>query len=233
MARMNIFMCAPRTVVETGADMTKWVVSCAVGGGLLYFHDASSILLAVGGLANAAVTKAAKCVINAPRPESAPDFKKITAGMPSSHASSLAYFAVSLVLLVRQPYTLTLLALAVIASGWRVTAKYHTVAQMLAGLLLGSTSACLMVLGVMPRATNVLGDMLSTQGALPLTFGLVCLVRIRTFHFQFETLFTSTCFRLVSNLKSCTRRFSSVRFCDCAGGWVCIWPEHRWTDQAG
>jgi membrane-associated phospholipid phosphatase len=175
---MTLAMCAPRSAVEAGADLTKWVVSCAVGGGLLYFHDAPAILLAAGGLANAAVTKVAKRMINAPRPESAPEAKKVTAGMPSSHASSLAYFAVALVLLTRQPYTLTALVLAVIASGWRVTAKYHTVEQMLAGLALGSVNACLMVLGVMPRTTFALANMLKTHGALPVTGLLIPMVRL-------------------------------------------------------
>jgi hypothetical protein len=36
---------------------------------------------------------------------------------------------------------------------------------------------------------------------------------------------------------SFSSKFSSfplcVCVCVCAGYWVCIWPEHRWTDQAG
>jgi membrane-associated phospholipid phosphatase len=160
--------------VETAADLTKWAVSAAVAGALLVMHDAPTVLYVVGGVGNAALTKLAKRVINAPRPTDAPAHKKAgSAGMPSSHASALSYFSVALALWLPHPAALVAVALAAVAASWRVSARYHSWAQVAAGWALGSASATAWVLRVAPLFAPAVDAALQTQvGPWPVTVGL-------------------------------------------------------------
>jgi membrane-associated phospholipid phosphatase len=163
--------------------MTKVVVSCAVGAGLLYSHSPVALLYGIGALANAVATKVAKRIIKAPRPESAPDRKKGSAGMPSSHASSLAFLSVAFALLQKELYTLGVVAGAVFAASWRVHANYHTVPQMVAGIAFGSVAAWLWVENAMPHALPQLQSIMNTYGHVPVTAAAVAIVRVTTHAF--------------------------------------------------
>jgi membrane-associated phospholipid phosphatase len=140
-------------------------------------HDARTILYVVGGIGNAALTKAAKKLINKPRPIDAPAHKKASSsGMPSSHASSLSYFSVALTLLLREPAAFGVVALACVAASWRVGAKYHTWSQVAAGWVFGSTVAAGWVLNAVPLLTPSVDGMLHTRyGPWPFTFGSAAL----------------------------------------------------------
>ena len=117
---------------------------------VLYYHDAFTVTFVVGALINAGVGKALKRLLNVRRPTNTLS----TPGMPSSHATSLSYFAMGLTLITHKfgvldsrvwtwqhvcGLTWTYVAL-VAYTRVRIT-KVHTVAQIGVGCVLGSTFA--------------------------------------------------------------------------------------------
>ena len=131
------------------AITSKGVTAAAVGF-VLYYHNAFSTYFVVGALINAGVGKALKRLLNVRRPTNTLS----TPGMPSSHATSLSYFAMGLTLITHKFGVLdsrvwtwqhvcglawTYVAL-VAYTRVRIT-KVHTVAQIGVGCVLGSTFA--------------------------------------------------------------------------------------------
>lgn len=92
-------------------------------------------------------------------------------GMPSSHASSLSFFASTLVLL--NPGELVYIAFfaaAMVAASWRVGAGYHTRAQVVAGVAWGGAVAFFWVFCAMPALeATVTGALQGRFGPWPLT----------------------------------------------------------------
>lgn len=132
-------------------ELTKWGVSAAAAGVLLWRRDLTVAWALLGAIVNVAVCKVLKRIINEQRPAAA---RKADPGMPSSHAQSLAYLsvysAVSMVSarwsplpgLVTYPALATsLLLLAGFMSWLRVSSGYHTMAQVSVGFALGAATA--------------------------------------------------------------------------------------------
>lgn len=71
-------------------DATRWVVSGLTFATLYYRRDAETAIFVLGALLNALLCKVLKRVFNSARPAGA---RLADPGMPSSHASSLFFFA--------------------------------------------------------------------------------------------------------------------------------------------
>ena len=114
---------------------------------LIYFHNYFTFHFVVGSILNMMLGKAMKRILNIQRPTQS---IKSDPGMPSSHATSLSYFATSFTFTASNPefqYNSSL----IILSSWlyvfticytRTTiTNVHTVPQIAAGLMLGTTFA--------------------------------------------------------------------------------------------
>lgn len=141
----------PRPRVLAAAKLTRLLTSAAVGGTLLLCHDTTALLAVVGGLGNAALTNGLKRVLNAPRPDSPAARTKSSSGMPSSHASNLAFFGALAVQTTGRPEAWAALALAAVAASWRVGAGFHTWAQVVVGFVWGAGLAAAWARIVQPR----------------------------------------------------------------------------------
>lgn len=122
-------------------DSAKWVVTLTAGGVLLWHHNVDVSWSLLGSIVTVFVCKTLKQLINLQRPKFA---KKTDPGMPSSHASSLAYLSVYMAL-AWHPEQYLLAGLGLLSSVFliplRVILGYHSVPQVLAGTLLGAASA--------------------------------------------------------------------------------------------
>eukprot|EP00271_Cylindrocystis_brebissonii_P011498 TRINITY_DN29335_c0_g1_i1.p1 TRINITY_DN29335_c0_g1~~TRINITY_DN29335_c0_g1_i1.p1 ORF type:complete len:426 (+),score=28.08 TRINITY_DN29335_c0_g1_i1:813-2090(+) len=128
---------------------TKWVVSLAAFCALLLRHDAWMAWCIIGALANSALSKVLKRLLNQQRPKSAEGVKD-GPGMPSSHGQSFGYFTVYAGLAVWVAYgpsaPAVAASLAITAAGtflaWlRVATGLHTSLQVIVGFLVGSLTA--------------------------------------------------------------------------------------------
>lgn len=135
------------------ASRARWLVSGSAGVVLLLRRDAVVVSFLLGAIANALVTKVLKWGLAIPRPDGAP---LADPGMPSSHASSLFFFATWLgaAALARRAdddlglaTALGLVALLVCTAtalaAWRVRRGLHSADQVLVGALLGAGAALL------------------------------------------------------------------------------------------
>lgn len=163
-----------KKTVRKAADLTKWAVSVAVATGLLLAHNAEGILYVSGGILNSSLTKVVKRAVNAPRPASSPQDKQLeSSGMPSSHASALAYFAFALLLVSKSKHVVVAPVLAAVVSSWRVSAGYHTLTQVVVGYLFGALFARLWMTVAVPSLLPYVHASVSNKyGPWPLTFAL-------------------------------------------------------------
>lgn len=166
-----------RTPVAAAARATKWAVAAAAGGGLLAAHDAPALLVVGGALANAAATKALKRALRAPRPAAAAAQGKGGAGMPSSHASSLAFFAAAGCALVGGVPAAAGVAAGMVAASWRVGAGLHTWPQVVAGWLWGSATGTAWTRWGMPACRPAMEEAMKVVGPWTLT-GVVAVVGV-------------------------------------------------------
>lgn len=168
------------TGVARAADLTKWVVCAAVGITMLIRRDHIIILYVCGALINSASGKLLKRVINQARPEGT---RMSDPGMPSSHATSLSFLSLSLAAAVLAAPAwgalgaALVVTAAVIATSWRVSAGYHTLAQVCAGWMLGSFNAALYRFGVVLRIGPLAETLMATLGRTNTTVAVLVLVR--------------------------------------------------------
>lgn len=152
-----------RAEVKEKADMTKLITVITVFAAVLYFHNLSVILYALGSIMNLLIGKMLKKVIRQPRPDGA---TKIDHGMPSSHATSLSFLTFAALFGVARRgglrptpslgAAILALLLAGIATRWRVAAGYHTTRQVAAGWVVGCIDAILWCFLVVPTVTPLL-----------------------------------------------------------------------------
>jgi len=122
------------------ADPVKYLVPVFLAcGTALHLRDEWWVNWVLGGCASAVVVKVLKAVVNERRPDGA---TKRDAGFPSSHAFTMTYLAMYVVL--RHDWTVeaspvgVLLLVATLATGAdRVRRREHTVAQVVAGFASG------------------------------------------------------------------------------------------------
>lgn len=169
----RIYMTAPqeqpkkdnmRTLAKLGSDATKWTVVAIVSAAVLYKRDISIALYAIGSILNSAMGKGMKKVIAQPRPNGS---WKEDHGMPSSHATALSYLSTAaLINIVLHHGHLGLtwpiliacvsVALAGMASWWRVISGYHSATQVIAGWVLGVVNAIVWSTMVTPLIMRLL-----------------------------------------------------------------------------
>lgn len=169
--------------VVLAADLTKWAACVAVGSALLYRRDALVVLFCTGAGLNSAAGKLLKHLIRQPRPTDS----KADPGMPSSHATSLSFLSLALLACVLKDPALAaapravyvaggalVVALALLATSWRVRAGYHTVAQVVAGWVLGAVNTVAWVKMFLPWATPFVDAVLrDSRVGLPLIAAIV------------------------------------------------------------
>ncbi|CAK9094648.1 unnamed protein product [Durusdinium trenchii] len=166
---------------------TKWLVSGAVFGVLLWRQDSAICWCVLGSVGAAANCKCLKVLINQSRPRGA---RKVDPGMPSSHAQSLGFLSIYFALDVAFPFSGPaqrvptdsgraawagmLVAGGLFGSWLRVAMGFHTTAQVAVGYALGAASAVvwqsLYGYQVLPHLTPLL--LRSLQGATVLAGGL-------------------------------------------------------------
>mmetsp|Transcript_27607 Transcript_27607/g.89187 ORF Transcript_27607/g.89187 Transcript_27607/m.89187 type:complete len:234 (+) Transcript_27607:119-820(+) len=155
-------------------ESTRYTVSTAVATALIVRHDAATLRWVVGAVAASAANKGLKKVIKEARPGSGEND-----GMPSSHACAMANLGTSVVTntwLHGTPWWCPLSPAAVAAAflgyflvsvSWRVTARYHTVPQIVVGAAFGcGTSFAWRWVWDLLGATAKLDGIFAT-GALP------------------------------------------------------------------
>ena len=113
---------------------------------LLHLSTPRAYLFGLGAILNSFLGKLVKKGIDQPRP---PTSTLTDSGMPSSHATSLSYFAAGLTWLLLPSTTTTILPLllwlyvALICYARVRLTKVHTLSQIIAGVILGSSfSSC-------------------------------------------------------------------------------------------
>lgn len=117
---------------------SKWIVSSVAASVLFLRRDAAVVAILVGAAANGVLCKLLKVVFRGPRPEAATE---TDSGMPSAHASSAVYLALSAVELTPNPALrgAALLGGLLIAES-RVGNGQHTWLQVIAGAAVGAAS---------------------------------------------------------------------------------------------
>lgn len=127
--------------------MTKWIVSGLFGLLILWKHDAEIMWVAMGSVLNSMLSFALKRILNHERPAAG---LRSDPGMPSSHAQSIFYIDVTVILLMfhsmgLNPFTATVGGIALFLGSYlawlRVSQKLHTSSQVLVGALAGTTFA--------------------------------------------------------------------------------------------
>ncbi|XP_042482677.1 lipid phosphate phosphatase epsilon 1, chloroplastic [Macadamia integrifolia] len=140
--------------VSGGLDTTlnrlsKWLVTAVFGAVILCRHDAESLWAAMGSIVNVLISVTLKRILNQSRPTST---LKSDPGMPSSHAQSIFFAVVFIILSLVEWLGLNeisvIVGTLVLACGsylsWiRVSQQYHTINQVLVGAVLGSICSIL------------------------------------------------------------------------------------------
>jgi membrane-associated phospholipid phosphatase len=164
---------------------TRWIVSGSALAYVLWRRDGDAAALLLGAIANAYVCgvhrgrtaahasrrvlgKALKRLVKQARP---PQARHEDPGMPSSHATSLLFFAVSAAtggMRAGLPGggACAVVLLACAAAAWRVRAGLHTPAQVVVGALLGTVDALLWGAWAQPHVARLLDGHPRTLGAV-------------------------------------------------------------------
>lgn len=134
-------------------ESTKWVVSALVFVMVLGRRDEKTAWCVIGGVMTAFVCRVLKYAINASRPASS---VRSDPGMPSSHASTLAFLTMfPFLMLLEKPGGYQYVSAwclpvgGLVLTSLRVVLGYHTIPQITVGWILGASMAYLWVrLGV-------------------------------------------------------------------------------------
>lgn len=136
--------CRANGLESTLNSMSKWLVGALFGAVLLWMHDAKALWVATGQVINSGLSTVLKGVLNQQRPGSN---LRSDPGMPSSHAQSIFFFIIFVVVSMFQwlgmnGLTITLSGLALAFGSYlswlRVSQQLHTISQVLVGAALGS-----------------------------------------------------------------------------------------------
>ncbi|KMZ61014.1 Phosphatidic acid phosphatase [Zostera marina] len=139
----------PRGISSVLNLLSKWMVAVLFGIIIVWKHDAEILWIAMGSVINSWFSVSLKKILNHQRP--VPHLKS-DPGMPSSHAQSLFYASILLILsLVRwlgvNTITVMIGTLAIFCSAYlswlRVSQQFHTANQIIVGAILGSLYATL------------------------------------------------------------------------------------------
>ncbi|KAM0057510.1 putative phosphatidate phosphatase [Helianthus debilis subsp. tardiflorus] len=129
--------------------LSKWVVAATLGGFIIMRHDALALWAATGSVSNYILSIALKRVLKQKRPVSD---ECLGPGMPSSHAQTVFFTLVFVIVSVIERMGLSVATMALgillVAIGsyfsWlRVLLGYHTTSQVFVGTIVGSNVAIL------------------------------------------------------------------------------------------
>ncbi|GAB2224409.1 hypothetical protein Droror1_Dr00005168 [Drosera rotundifolia] len=131
--------------------LSKWLISGILGTIILWRHDAEALWAIIGSIANAVFSIALKRVLNQERPVSKlRSSSKSDPGMPSSHAQSIFFAVIFIILSTNEALGINFLSLMlsgiIVVTGsyfaWlRVSQEYHTMSQVVVGSVLGLSFA--------------------------------------------------------------------------------------------
>ncbi|KAL1217034.1 Lipid phosphate phosphatase epsilon 2 [Cardamine amara subsp. amara] len=130
--------------------LSKWIVAALFGSVLLLRHDGAALWAVIGSVSNSALSVALKHLLNQERPSAAT--LRSDPGMPSSHAQSISFISVFIVLSVMEWLGTNIISLflsgLILALGsyftWlRVSQKLHTTSQVVVGAIVGSVYSTL------------------------------------------------------------------------------------------
>ncbi|KAL8477860.1 hypothetical protein ACS0TY_029953 [Phlomoides rotata] len=132
-------------VEATLNNLSKWLIAAAFGSIIIWRHDAEAVWAVMGSVINAMLCLALKQLLNQERPNST---LRSDPGMPSSHAQSITYTTMFIVLSIVEWYginalTTTLNGLLILLGSYftwlRVSQNLHTVSQVVVGAIIGSS----------------------------------------------------------------------------------------------
>ncbi|WJX95412.1 dolichyldiphosphatase [Trifolium repens] len=135
-------------VESTLNHLSKWIVTVLFGVFIIWRHDAEALWFAGGSILNAMFSISLKHLLNQKRPSSL----KSDPGMPSSHAQSIFFTVIFIILssvelLTINELTITSSSLALAFGSYfsylRVSQKLHTVSQVIVGAVIGSICSIL------------------------------------------------------------------------------------------
>lgn len=158
----------------------KYVVSGTVASILLLNESLLPLYYVSGAVLNSLFGKFLKNIIKQPRPI---ESKKRGYGMPSSHTTAISYFIAIICLKgssviadkrLQASCNILVLAYGILACFWRIQSQLHTTAQILAGMILGLTSASLAIRFEAPIVTSLdaLITRLQERSSLPVALTL-------------------------------------------------------------
>lgn len=123
--------------------LSKWLVAGLFAVVLLWRHDAEALWAAMGSVLNSALSIILKRILNQERPVS---HLRSDPGMPSSHAQSIFYSVMFIILSMVEwmgmnEVTLIFAGLSLAFGSYlswlRVTQRFHTISQVVVGAVLG------------------------------------------------------------------------------------------------
>ncbi|XP_027347956.1 lipid phosphate phosphatase epsilon 1, chloroplastic [Abrus precatorius] len=133
-----------RSKLSTLNRLSKWIVSALFGVLIFWRHDAEALWFAAGSMLNGMLSISLKIILNKKRPSSN---LKSDPGMPSSHAQSIFFIAMFIILSSVEWLGINEISISsgglVLAFGsyityLRVSQKLHTVSQVVVGAFMGS-----------------------------------------------------------------------------------------------
>ncbi|GAA0163828.1 protein modifying enzyme [Lithospermum erythrorhizon] len=125
-------------------SLSKWAVATLFGAIILWRHDPEALWAALGSILNAGLSVILKRILNQERPVSS---SKSDPGMPSSHAQSIFFTSIFVIMSMVEYFELNeltaslsavILAIGSYFSWLRVSQKLHTISQVTVGAILGS-----------------------------------------------------------------------------------------------
>lgn len=131
--------------------LSKWLVAALFAALILWRHDTEALWAAMGSVLNSALSVILKRILNQERPASN---LRSDPGMPSSHAQSIFYSVVFIILSMVEwqgvnEFTLIFASLSLAFGSYlswlRVTQQLHTTSQMAVGAVLGSCFSLLWI----------------------------------------------------------------------------------------
>ncbi|KAL9229558.1 hypothetical protein vseg_005012 [Gypsophila vaccaria] len=161
--------------------LSKWLVAATFGAVILWRHDPEAVWVTMGSVLNSMLSVVLKRILNQERP--VPN-RRSDPGMPSSHAQSIFFAVVFLVLSTMEwlglnEFTLIFAALSLAVGSYfswlRVAQQLHTISQVVVGAIIGSCFAFLWVWSWDAFVSDAFGSLLWVQVSVLLGSAICCL----------------------------------------------------------